>query len=372
MSRWFSIRRAGALFRVEALQLMCDRSALLLIFGLPVMQVLLYGYGVSFMPRDVPIVISSDSATAATRLSAAFKDNKVLRLLGPIRRTERAAEEAVTSGEVTVGMDVSTLDTDHVRVRIFVNGNDPATVSPVIMQLEVGVWRDGAEYYGRTKTATDKGASVPEVSTTWISGSPNDVTWAVAPGLVGVVVMVSMLFLGSMTLVRERERGTWESLLATPIRPAEALIGKLAPYLVIGMIETVMLLGVIHILFDVPLPVTSLALVAVSPIFAGAYLILGFVFSSVAQNQLQASQGAVGVYLPSLLMSGFLFPFSGMPTWARWVGEVMPLTHYLRASREILLGHAPAEIVLPQLVPIAIFAIAASVLAVIAYRRHLD
>ncbi len=364
MSTWFSIRRAAALFRVEARQLLFDRSALMLIFGLPVMQILLYGYGVSLVPKQVPVAISTNDAAVSLQAPVSLANQDMMRLVGPVGQLG-AAERAVRRGEALVGMDIAKASDDSpMLVQFFADGSDPATIRPVLISLNAYVWRKAAQFYGDEKA--------PLVSTHWIFGDPEREAWAISPGLVGVVVMVSMLFLGAMSLVRERERGTWESLLATPISAAEALVGKLAPYLVIGVVETVLLLVLVHWLFGVPLPPASLALVAASPLFAGSYLILGFVFSALAQTQLQAVQGAVGVYLPSLLLSGFLFPFSGMPQWARWVGGALPLTHYLRASREILLRQAPAQSVLGHLVPIAAFTAISLVVAVLAFRRRFD
>jgi ABC-2 type transport system permease protein len=364
MSSWFSLRRAAALFRVEARQLLFDRSALLLIFGLPVLQIVMYGYGVSFIPKQVPVAISTNDAAVALQAPMAMANEEMMRLAGPVGELG-AARRAVQRGEALVGMDVAQATADSpMRVEFFADGSDPATIRPVLVSLNAYVWRKAAQHYGDEQA--------PLVSTRWVFGEPEREAWAIGPGLVGVVVMVSMLFLGAMSLVRERERGTWESLLATPIRAAEALVGKLAPYLVIGVLETVLLLALVHWLFGVPLPPGSLALVAAAPLFAGSYLLLGFIFSALAQTQLQAVQGAVGVYLPSLLLSGFLFPFSGMPSWARWVGEALPLTHYLRASREILLRQAAPQSILIHLVPIAAFTAITVVIAVLAFRRRFD
>jgi ABC-2 type transport system permease protein len=187
-----------------------------------------------------------------------------------------------------------------------------------------------------------------------------------------VIVMVTMLFLGALTLVRERERGSWETLLATPVEPAEALVGKLAPYVVIGLIQTIGLLALVHRLFGVPLPLAAWALLAATPLFVASYLVLGFAFSALAHTQIQAVQAAAFCYLPSILLSGFMFPFDGMPRWAQIVGEVMPLTHYIRATRDILLrGEAPAS-VWGDMAPVLIFTGLASAAALVCYRRRLD
>ncbi|HWJ34045.1 MAG TPA: ABC transporter permease [Steroidobacteraceae bacterium] len=364
MSSWFNLRRALALFRVESRLLLSDRSALVLIFGLPVMQIALYGYGVSFIPQHVPVAFATNDAAMSLQAPALFEHDSVVRMTGAIG-VLGDAERAIRQGDALVGIEIAKPKDDQPRrVSIFVDGSDPATVGPVLAGLNVFFWRRAAQYYADEQA--------PVITQRWLYGDPERPTWAVSPGLVGVVVMVTMLFLGAMCLVRERERGTWESLLATPIRPAEALAGKLLPYLLIGIVETVLLLGFVHLLFDVPLPPGSLALVAAAPLFAGSYLLLGFVFSALAQTQLQAVQGAVAVYLPSLLLSGFLFPFSGMPGWAQAIGSVLPLTHYLRASRDILLRGASAGSIWSHLLPIAAFTLGTTVVAVFAFRRRLD
>ena len=362
---WFSLRRALALFRVESRLLLSDRSALMLIFGLPVMQIALYGYAVNFIPRHVPVAFATNDAAMSLQASALFEGDPVVRLVGAIGALGDA-ELAVRRGDAMVGIEIAkpTTEDGPRRLNIYVDGSDPATVGPVLVRLNIFFWRRAAQYYADEQS--------PIITNRWLYGDPERPTWAVSPGLVGLVVMVTMLFLGAMCLVRERERGTWESLLATPIKPAEALAGKLLPYLIIGIVETVLLLGFVHLLFDVPLPPASLALVAAAPLFAGSYLLLGFVFSALAQTQLQAVQGAVAIYLPSLLLSGFLFPFSGMPRWAEMLGSALPLTHYLRASRDILLRGAPAASIWAHLVPIAAFTLATAVVAVLAFRRRLD
>jgi ABC-2 type transport system permease protein len=249
-------------------------------------------------------------------------------------------------------------------VRIIADPGDPAEVGPALAAVQVGLWKSVAALYAQDQT--------PTVTTVWLNNPSNTDTWMVAPGLVGMIVMVTMLFLGGLTLVRERERGSWETLLATPVRPAEALIGKLAPYLAISLIQTAALLGIIHWLFGVPMPPTVWALLVMTPFFAGSYLVLGFAISTLAQTQLQAVQAAAFVYLPSTMLSGFMFPFTGMPGWAQALGEAIPLTHYIRATRDILIRGEPPISVAAHLWPVLVFITIASAIAVTTYRRRLD
>jgi ABC-2 type transport system permease protein len=184
--------------------------------------------------------------------------------------------------------------------------------------------------------------------------------------------MISTLMLGALTLVRERERGIWEALLATPVDALDALVGKLAPYVVIGTLQGAMVIGIARLLFDLPVPAGLAALFAAMPLYAGAHLILGFALSALAESQMQAMQGAVFFYLPSMLLSGFMFPFEGMPGWARSIGEILPLTHFVRAARGVLLKGEGSAVVGHEMVPVTLFALAATSLALAAYRRRLD
>jgi ABC-2 type transport system permease protein len=358
------LKRTWAVARVEGLQLMRDRAHLVLIFLLPVIQILLYGYAISLEPRHVTLALATGEPRLTDQVVDAIAATPVLKLIRPVG-DPGSAERAVREGRAQIGVEVGRdPDTRAVTARIIADSGDPAEVRPALAVLEVGLWRKVAEVYAQDQA--------PEVSTTWLYNPRGDNAWMISPGLIGMIVMVTMLFLGALTLVRERERGSWETLLATPVRPTEALVGKLAPYLVVGVVQAAVLLGVIHLLFHTPLPPATLTLLAATPIFAGAYLILGFAISAVVQTQIQAVQSAVFFYLPSLMLSGFMFPFNGMPPWAQAIGEAMPLTHYIRATRDVLLRGAPAMAVWPQMAPVAVFALVAAAIAVACYRRRLD
>ncbi len=358
----FSFRRAAAVAKLEGLQLVRDRSALMLIFLLPVMQLLLYGYAVNLYPDHTRLVVSGDSTQAISDAIHVARAGGAFDVVGGARAPGQA-EAAVRAGRASVGLEIDTTPFGASTIALFADGADPATSHPAVEGLEAGMWRH---------MAARADAPLPSLAVTWLNTVGSGASVNATPGLIGVIVMVSMLFLGAMTLVRERERGTWETLLATPVRPGEALAGKLMPYLAVGMVETVILLVTIHQLFAVPLPWNAWALVAATPLFAASYLMLGFAFSAIAANQLQAVQAAVGVYLPSLLLSGFLFPFQAMPAWARVVGDIAPLTHYLRATRAILLRNAGPEAIIPFFAPIFVFTIVAFCLSLLAYRRRLN
>jgi ABC-2 type transport system permease protein len=360
----FHLKRCLAVARVEALQLIADRAALVLILVLPIFQILLYGYAISLEPRNVPLAVATDEPRLVAPAMAAIRANPSVTLVGTVGAAG-TAESAVASGKAMIGIEVGRdPQTRVVAVRIVADAGDPAEVQPVLEALDASIWRKVAEIYAEDQT--------PTVDVVWLHAPPGKSAWVIAPGLVGVVVMITMLFLGALTLVRERERGSWESLLATPVGPAEALIGKLTPYMVIGFFQTIALLAIVHALFAVPLPPATWALLAATPLFTGSYLVLGFAFSALAQTQIQAVQVSAFSYLPSILLSGFMFPFNGMPPWAQAVGEAIPLTHYIRATRDVLLRGEGPMAVWTQMAPVLIFTTIAFSVAIVCYRRRLD
>ena len=313
----------------------------------------------------MPLAIATTEARLVTPALDAIHANPAVRLIGGVGPPGSAAR-AVADGRALVGVEVDRDPaTRAVRVRILADAGDPPEARPVVAALDAGVWRKTAEIYAEDQT--------PTVDVAWVHDPGGRSDWDITPGLVGAVVMITMMFLGALTLVRERERGSWESLLATPIGPSEALAGKLAPYLVIGVGQTIVLLGVVHTLFGVPLPPSTWALVAATPLFAGAYLVLGFAYSALAQTQIQAVQGVR--LLPICRRScspASCSPFDGMPRWAQALGEVVPLTHYIRATRDALLRGRGADVVAWHMLPVAAFTLVAFFVAVLCYRRRLD
>lgn len=203
--------------------------------------------------------------------------------------------------------------------------------------------------------------------------NPENITqYNVVPGLMGVVLTMTMVLITALAITREQERGTMETLLATPVRPFEVLVGKILPYIVVGYVQVSLILVAAWLLFGVPM-IGSLALLyVISLLFIAANLAMGITFSTLARNQLQAVQMAFFFFLPSILLSGFMFPFRGMPVWAQWIGTCLPLTHFLRIVRGILLkGNGVGEI-LPEIWPIALFVSVAMAVAVKRYRQTLD
>ncbi len=194
----------------------------------------------------------------------------------------------------------------------------------------------------------------------------------IVPGLTGTILTLTMVIFTALAVTREIERGTMENLLAMPVRPAEVMLGKIAPYVLIGAVQMALILLAANILFDVPVVGSLALLAALTTLFVVANLALGYTFSTIATSQLQAMQMAIMFFLPSMLLSGFLFPFLGMPRWAQWIGEVLPLTHYLRIVRGIMLKGAGLADLSGEVTALAVFTLTVMAVAVARFRQTLD
>jgi ABC-2 type transport system permease protein len=369
---WCRIRhrvaRMLAVARIEFLHLIRDRTTIALVVTIPAIQLVLFGYAVNLNPKAIPLAIARNHGGPADQLHRTIEETGYFSILAD-RLEPGAAERLVVEGKALVGIELPPLDDSDPEApsaepRIVVDATDPAAVRPALAALETAYWRHVAQ--------TSPLVLTPSVDIEWLYNPEGRTTWAIVPGLAGVVVMISMLLLGALTLVRERERGSWETLLATPVDAVDALVGKLSPYVIIGTLQAAVMTGVARVLFDLPVTGNLWALLLAVPVYAAAHLILGFAFSALAESQLQAIQGAVFFYLPSMLLSGFMFPFQGMPAWARTIGEALPLTHFVRATRGVLLRGEGVSLVISEMAPVALFALLAATVALAAYRRRLD
>jgi ABC-2 type transport system permease protein len=371
-----------AVARIETLRLVRDRVAVSLIAVVPAVQILLFGYAVNLDPKSVPIAIAGGDISSVERAVRIVGETGYFVIVGD-GLPPGEAERMVVDGRALIGIelparpridfeenDIAADNVDENRAqasstpRVVVDATDPGAVRPALSALETAYWRHAA-----TAFSLGSGASV---QVDWLFNADHRTSWTIVPGLVGVIVMISTLMLGALTLVRERERGTWEALLATPVDAVDALVGKLAPYVLLGTVQGAIVIGIARLLFDLPLPAGLPALFAALPLYAAAHLILGFALSALAESQMQAMQSAVFFYLPSMLLSGFMFPFDGMPRWARSIGEILPLTHFVRATRGVLLKGEGSAAVGHEMLPVTLFALAATSLALAAYRRRLD
>jgi ABC-2 type transport system permease protein len=380
MNRWrlFSPTRFWAIVVKEFIQMRRDRLTFGMMIGIPLLQLLLFGYAINADPRHLPAaVLLADRGPQGRTLLYAIKNSTYFDFVRELT-TEKEANEVLRRGEVlfvvTIPKDFSR---DFVRgdrpvLLVEADATDPAATSNAIGSLSTLI--DQA-LVNELKGPLARLAAVAGPVDLRIHARYNpevNTQYNIVPGLMGVVLTLTMILITGLAITRERERGTMENLLSMPTRPFEVLLGKIVPYILVGYIQVGLILAAARFLFHVPMYGNLLLLLVVTLVFIAANLAVGITFSTIAQNQLQAMQLTFFFFLPSILLSGFAFPFRGMPVWAQWLGEILPLTHFLRIIRGILLkGNGIAETA-GEVGIIALFTAVALTIAVRRYRQTLD
>jgi len=374
----FSLQRTLAVFIKEFQQMLRDRMTFAMAIGVPVLQLVLFGYAINTDPKGLPTaIVSADTGPLARSLSAALQNTGYFRITH-LPDSETQAEALVETGEVQF---VVIIPTDFSRrvirgekpaVLVAVDATDPSASGNAIAALaQVANSALARDLAGPLRSL--QGGAAPYELRVHRRYNPEGLSrYNIVPGLIGTILTMTMVMLTGLAMTRERERGTMENLLATPVRPFEVMAGKILPYVVIGYIQLSVILAAAWGLFEVPMVGSLLLLMAMIGLFMLANLAIGFTFSTLARNQLQAMQMTFFFFLPSMLLSGFMFPFRGMPLWAQRLGEVLPLTHFLRIVRGIMLKGNDLIQVLPELWPMLAFLLFAGAVALARYRRTLD
>src|SRR5262245_1532854 len=374
----FSPARFWAIVVKEFVQMRRDRLTFGMMIGVPLLQLVLFGFAINADPRYLPtaVLLAEDGPQGRTLLEA-IRNSSYFDFVRQVR-TEEEAHQVLARGEVlflvTIPQNFSRdlLRGDRPVLLVEADATDPAATSNATASLRVLV-DTALQDDLKGPLAYLAGTSGPVDLRVHARYNPEVVTQDnIVPGLMGVVLTLTMILITGLAITRERERGTMENLLSMPTRPSEVLVGKIIPYIMVGYIQVGLILLAARVLFDVPMFGSVGLLLVVSFVFIAANLAVGITFSTVAQNQLQAMQLTFFFFLPSILLSGFAFPFRGMPVWAQWVGEVLPLTHFLRIVRGIMLKGNGLGDVAPEIWPIALFAAVALVIAVNRYRQTLD
>lgn len=374
----FSSARFRAVVFKEFVQMRRDRLTFGMIVGIPLLLLILFGYAINVDPKHLPAaVLIADNGPQGRTLLNAIKNCSYL---DPVRElsSEKEANEVIERGEVQFVVQIpenftrDLLRGDRPPVLIEADATDPAATSNALGSLRTLI---NTALENDLKGVTGFLAPSPGPIDLRIHAryNPESITpYNIVPGLMGVVLAMTMTVITGLAITRERERGTMENLLSMPVRPIEVMTGKIVPYILVGYIQVVLILSAAHILFHVPMVGSLTLLMAVALVFIVANLAVGITFSTIARNQLQAVQMGYFFFLPSILLSGFMFPFRGMPAWAQWVGELLPLTHFLRIARGILLKGNGLTDILPQLWQIVVFIAFAMTVAVKRYRQTLD
>ena len=373
----FSLHRLAAIVAKEFIQMRRDRLTFGMMVGIPLIQLTLFGFAINSNPKNLPTaVVLGDNGPYVQTLVSGMKNSGYFEIRN--RLDESAAREALTLGRVqfvlTIPPDFSRsfLRGDRPEILLEADATDPAATSNAIstmQELARTVWT--RDLVGPLGTLAGKPGPVNLVI--HAKFNPEAITqYNIVPGLMGVVLTMTMVMITALAITRERERGTMENLLSMPARPLEVMVGKIIPYILVGYIQVGLILLAAALIFHVPMMGSLLLLLAVAFVFIAANLAVGVTFSSVASNQLQAMQMSFFFFLPSLLLSGFMFPFRGMPLWAQYLGEVFPLTHFLRIIRGILLKGSGLQPTLIELGPIVLFLLVALIVGVSRYRQTLD
>lgn len=374
----FSMNRMRAVFIKEFQQMLRDRVTFGMAVIIPILQLVLFGYAINTDPKGLPtVVVSTDSGPMARGVLAAMQNTGYFRIDHTLT-SEKEAEALVEDGEAQF-MVVIPPHFSHDLVRggkpvilVSADATDPSASGNAIAALSALVPQAIAHDLPGALRPLSPAQSSFEVRVHRRYNPEGLSRYNIVPGLVGTILTMTMVMLTGLAMTRERERGTMENLLATPVRPSEVMVGKILPYVVMGYIQLGVILGAAFVLFEVPMVGSMTLLLAMIGVFIVANLGVGFTFSTIARNQLQAVQMTFFFFLPSMLLSGFMFPFRAMPVWAQWVGEILPLTHFLRIVRGILLkGNTLAQLQ-QDLWPMLVFLLVAGVVALKRYRQTLD
>jgi ABC-2 type transport system permease protein len=378
MPSTFSLSRFWAIVVKEFIQMRRDRVTFGMMVGIPLIQLVLFGFAINADPKHLPtVVLMADYGPHGRTLLQAVRNSDYFHFVREVS-TEQEADDVLARGEAQFVVNIpqnfsrDVLRGERPAILVEADATDPAATSSAIGSLRVlvttALQRDmtGPLAY----LARDDDPVELRVHARY---NPEAITqYNIVPGLMGVVLTMTMVMITGLAITRERERGTMENLLSMPTRPFEVMTGKVLPYILVGYIQVVLILLASHLLFGVPVYGNIPMLFVSALVFIVANLAMGITFSTLAQNQLQAVQLSFFFFLPSLLLSGFMFPFRGMPQWAQSIGEVLPLTHFLRIVRGIMLKGNGIEEVALQLWQIVLFAMVVLAFGVKRYRRTLD
>jgi ABC-2 type transport system permease protein len=379
----FDLDRVAAVMIKEFKQLTRDRLTYAMILGLPVIQLLLFGYAINTEPRHLPtaVLVQEDSVFARSIVSALAHSDYFD--LAAQARSPAELDEMIRQGRVQFAVTIPGDFTRRVargepdaanraQVLVEADATDPSATSGAVAAL--AALPTQALVHDLKGALLPRGQGTPPFDVVVHARyNPEAITaYNIVPGLLGVILSLTLVMMTALSVTRETERGTMESLLATPVEPLEVMAGKLAPYVVIGVIQTAIILLLARFLFGVPMEGGWIGLSIGTALFIVGSLALGFLISTAARSQLQAMQMSVFYIFPSILLSGFMFPFRGMPVWAQMIGEALPVTHFLRVVRGALLKGQSLADIWRELLALTAFVCVVTALAMARYRRTLD
>jgi ABC-2 type transport system permease protein len=373
-----SLMRLRAAFIKELIQLRRDRITFAMMIMIPLLQLTLFGYAINTSPRHLPtaVLVQDDSAFARSFLAAMRATDYFD--ISTSAASEEELDRLILSGKVLFGVQIPAhfgrdlMRGERPALLVVADAADPTATGSAIAALQ------GLSTQVFSRELTGPAANLAprplpyELRVHQRYNPAGETRLNIVPGLMGLILTLTMLIFTALSVTREIERGTMESLLAMPIRPVEIMLGKIAPYLMVGGVQMTIILVAARLLFGIPVIGSLWLLVGLTLLFILANLSIGYTFSTIAQNQLQAMQMSFFFFLPNILLSGFMFPFKGMPGWAQAVGEILPLTHYLRIVRGIMLKGATFFDLQTDVLALAVFTLFAMGVAVARFRQTLD
>ncbi len=376
--RGFSAARMTAVLVKEFIQLTRDRLTYALILAVPVIQMLLFGYAINTDPRNLPTaLLVQENSVYARSVVSSLANSSYFDIVRQARSPEEL-DQLLRTGEVQFAITIPgdftrrVVRGDRAQILIEADATDPTATGSALAALS-RLPQEALRHDLAGAVARPADPAAPFEVIVHRRYNPDNITaYNIVPGLLGVVLTLTLVMMTAIGMTREQERGTMESLLATPVQPLEVMVGKLAPFVIVGIIQTAVILLMARLLFGVPMAGGWPGLILGTFLFIVGSLGLGFLISTVTRTQLQAMQLSVFYLLPSILLSGFMFPFRGMPDWAQWLGTIMPVTHFLRIVRGALLKDQGFADMGPSLLALGIFVCVVAALAMARYRTTLD
>ncbi|TDH38516.1 ABC transporter permease [Pseudohoeflea suaedae] len=378
MNTLFSLRRLHAIILKELIQMRRDRVTFVMMLGVPLVQLILFGYAINLDPKGLPAALVTASQDQYTRAMVSALENtgyyRFDYLVDSAEKGDRLLENGTVSFVVTIPGDFArrVIRGDHPQILIEADATDPSVASGAISTLStVAAQALLREQSAEVQSAREKAREL-EVVVHRLYNPEGITQYNIVPGLLGVILQLTMVMMTSMALTRETERGTMENLLAMPASPLEIMLGKVIPYLMVGAVQVLVVLGAARFLFGVPFVGSMPLLLGGIAIFVMSLVLLGYTFSTLARSQMQAMQLTFFFFLPSLMLSGFMFPFRGMPDWAQMLGEIFPLTHFLRVIRAVMLKGTDFVTISNEIGALFLFVLIYAGLALLRFRRTLD
>ncbi len=370
--------RVMAVFLKELVQMRRDRPTFAIMIAMPIMQLVLFGYAINTDPRHLPAVVEMREDGPMTRaFLASLRASSFVDIVAVARREEEA-EAMLRSGRVSYivaipeGFERRLVRGERPQILIAADASDPVAAGGAIGAIEAVARTAFAPEFEGALAHLAREPPPYEIVVQRRYNPAGISAFNIVPALLGIILTMTMTMITSIALTREAERGTMENLLATPVRPLEVMIGKTTPYVFVGAVQVVIVLLVSSLLFQIPFTGSMLAFVIGVGLFIFANLMLGYLISTAARTQMQAMQMTFFVFMPAILLSGFMFPFRAMPDWAQAIGEALPITHFLRIVREVVLKAAGLPDIVGDLGPLALITLVLAAAALLRFRRTLD